>query len=286
MSDAVAITLRAVAADVALDLASQPELFAPVTDPRVPEPFVALLSRRPHTGERVTNDPAKVAVVAALRTLGWSDRRIAAAAGVARESIGPILEHAERTGVVRPLKDRVAGLVGLLAEEAAAASRELVQAVRDGERDEGVTMALRALGPMLGISVEKMQLLTGSPTEILETREARSADAEAAFLAQLRDKARAELEARTVDVTPSADSESASQPGKCLPINASPSGDTACDTAQPAQDPVATPAGSQAPAAQGAGGGIDPAGTMDHVEGSRGSEISAHGGNAQQPKHQ
>lgn len=273
MTDAVAITMRAVAADVALDLASQPELFPPAQDPRVPEQFAALLARRPHTGTRVTQDEGKVALVAALRTLGWSDRRIAAAAGVARESIGPILEHAERAGIVRPLKERLSASVGLLAEEAAAASRELVQAVRDGERDEGVTMALRALGPMLGISIEKMQLLTGSPTEILETRAAASPADEAAFLA----RARAELEGRTVNVTPATDSESAGQPRNPLSLNGVSGADTVPDTGAPVQEAELVTADQVPPGGRGSAA----AATGQQVDGSRGCEIS---GNGAQPE--
>jgi hypothetical protein len=270
--------LHTTAADVAASLLSQPELFGgPAQHPGVVAPLSSALVRRPHTGTVVTKDEGKLLLVSALRTMGHSDRKISALVGVARESIGPILMEAEKRGLVRPLKERLAQAIGLLAEESTAATRELVQEVRDGNRDEGVTMALRALGPIVGISIEKVQLLTGGPTEILETREGRSPEDEAAFLARLTAQAAAAVEARTVDVTPASDSESDGCHSKLLQCNAPSAGDTGHDTSHLAQD--ASVGGDARPTqspARGAGGG-GAGRVVSQVDGSRGSEISAHG---------
>jgi len=270
--------LHNTAAEVAASLLSQPELFGGVAQhPTVRSPLSSALVRRPHTGTVVTKDESKLLTVAALRTLGLSDRRIAAMAGVARESIGPLVLEAERRGLVRPLKERLAQSIGLLAEESTAATRELVQEVRDGHRDEGVTMALRALGPIVGISIEKVQLLTGGPTEILETREGRSPEDEAAFLARLTAQAAAAVEARTVDVTPASDSESDGCTGNPLLVNGPSLGDTGPDTSHPAQEaPVGGDARPAHALARGAGG-VDAGRVVSQVDGSGGSEISSHG---------
>jgi hypothetical protein len=265
--------LRDAASQAAAELVSQPELFGgPVEDPRVAGAALLPAVRRPHTGAVVTRDEGKVLTVAALRTLGLSDRRIAAMAGVARESIGPIMQEAERRGLVRPLKERLASAVGMLAEESTAAARELVQDLRDGDRSEGVTMALRALGPIVGIAAEKMQLLTGGATEIVETRAGRSETDEAEFLARLRSGS---VPVEAVEVRP-ADSESDAQPRNPLVPNGPVAGDTAGDTGPAAQAVSGCPSGCPV---EGAGGGSRAGGGVTNDDGSRGSAISAHGAN-------
>lgn len=157
---------------IAESLLTQPALFpSESTAGASPAALAIAKPRGSYTGERITQDEQRCLLVGALRALGLSDRRISEMAGVSRESIPSILAHLEACGQIQPLKERVTGWVGLLAEESAMASRDLVALIRAGDRSEGVTQALRALGPMLGIATEKMQLLTGQATEIVETRE-------------------------------------------------------------------------------------------------------------------
>ena len=273
MSDQVNRALHAAAHEVALTLVSQPDLFpSEPSDAPLLSPSQAV--RRVPSGKILANDEERCLLVAALRELGLSDRRISAMAGVARESIGPILLRMEKAGKVRPLKERLAGAIGLLAEESTQAAREMVQTLRDGDMSEGVTMALRALGPMVGITAEKVQLLTGGPTEILETRVAAAPEDEAAFLARLTERAAADLAARTVDVTPSPDSESDGQQRNALARNGSVGPDTSADTTAIALDPDV--AGDRPPApmpAEGAGG-VTAAAPVTQVDSSRGCEIS------------
>lgn len=275
MSDQVNRSLGAVAADVAMQLVSQPDLFPAVPrDGGAPLLSPANAVRRVPSGKILAQDEERCLLVAALRELGLSDRKISTMTGVARESIGPILMRMERTGKVRPLKERLAGAIGLLAEESTQAARELVQSLRDGDRSEGVTMALRALGPMVGITAEKVQLLTGGPTEILETRVAAAPEDEAAFLARLTARAEADLAARTVDVTPPTDSESDGHPCNTLPVNGHSDGDTARDTGSPVQEPALAGDRPQVPVPAEGAGGVTAAAPVTQDDGSRGCEIS------------
>lgn len=158
---------------IADSLLTQPALFpADASGGASPAALAIAKPRGAYTGQRITQDEPRCLLVGALRALGLSDRRISDMAGVSRESIPAILLHLEARGQIQPLKERVTGWVGLLAEESAMASRDLVALIRAGDRSEGVTQSLRALGPMLGIATEKMQLLTGQATEIVETRDA------------------------------------------------------------------------------------------------------------------
>jgi hypothetical protein len=148
----------------------------------------------------VTLDEDRVRLVGALKLLNLSDRKIAAVAQCARESIPQMVAEAERRGWLRPIKERLTASLGALAEDAVAASREIVEDIRDGKASEGAVLALRALGPMVGITTEKLLLLTGQPTEIRETREAADPAAHRAWLARLAPA--------VLDVTPVPDSES------------------------------------------------------------------------------
>lgn len=281
MSDQVNRALGAVAADVAMQLVSQPDLFpAEPRDGAAPLLSPATAVRRVPSGKILAQDEERCLLVAALRELGLSDRKISSMTGVARESIGPILMRMERAGKVRPLKERLAGAIGLLAEESTQAARELVQVLRDGDRSEGVTMALRALGPMVGITAEKVQLLTGGPTEILETRVAAAPEDEAAFLARLTARAEADLAARTVDVTPPTDSESDGQSRNVLLCNCAVSVDTVADTRSAGQQAIGAGDRPQVPDPAEGAGGVTAAAPVTHDDGSRGCEISDLGANS------
>jgi hypothetical protein len=97
----------------------------------------------------VTLDEDRVRLVGGLKLLGLSDRKIAAVAQCARESIPQMVAEAERRGWLRPIKERLTASLGALAEDAVSASREIVEDIRDGKASEGAVLALRALGPMV-----------------------------------------------------------------------------------------------------------------------------------------
>ena len=270
-------SMRADAQAIAESLVSQPALFD--IGPNVsPAAQAVVATRGRYTGERSTLDESKTLLVCALRALGCSDRKIAEAAGVARESIPLHLAAGERSGQIRPLKERLQQWVGLLAEESTVAARDLVAAVRAGDRSEGVTMALRALGPMVGIAVEKHQLLTGQATEIIEQRSAPNHDEFAAWMRS----------AVAVETVPS-QSESVGSAHVAVDLQALTTlgaGAGAGLVAQSAGDPVPVGAADQSPGdgrEQGEGGVAPSAGVVDD-DGSRPSKIISQGRRPKQPK--
>jgi hypothetical protein len=187
MENSPTALLSGVCAAVAADLVTQPALF-PVESPKgFPSGSATLfpVSRGQYSGARVTLDEDRVRLVGALKLLNLSDRKIAAMAQCARESIPQMVAEAERRGWLRPIKERLTASLGALAEDAVSASREIVEDIRDGKASEGAVLALRALGPMVGITTEKLLLLTGQPTEIRETRPAGDPAAHRAWLQAL-----------------------------------------------------------------------------------------------------
>lgn len=250
METSPAALLSGVCAAVAADLVSQPALFPAESPQRSPSGSAPLFPavRGQYSGARVTLDEDRVRLVGGLKLLGLSDRKIASVAQCARESIPQMVAEAERRGWIRPIKERLTASLGALAEDAVSASRKIVEDIRDGKADEGAVLALRALGPMVGITTEKLLLLTGQPTEIRETREAADPAAHRAWLARL---------APTVlDVTPVPDSESggnmripADSGASLAPVGAS--------VAPRPADPVASgPVGGLEEPATGGGGGL------------------------------
>lgn len=160
---------------IAESLLTQPALFSIEEDlyaSAAPSPeAMAVVGRGQYSGERITADESRCLLIGALRELGLSDRKISEIAGCARESIPVVVEHLERLGRIRPLKERLERWTGLLAESTALTARELVERIREGKTDVETSMALRALGPMLGISIERYQTLTGQASQIIETRD-------------------------------------------------------------------------------------------------------------------
>lgn len=258
--------LHADASLIAESLVSQPALFDIPTEAS-PAAHAVVAQRGRYTGERSTLDESKTLLVCALRALGCSDRKIAEAAGVARESIPLHLAAGEASGRIRPLKDRLTQWVGLLAEESTLAARDLVDAVRAGDRSEGVTMSLRALGPVMGIAVEKLQLLTGQATEIIEQRSAPSHDEFAAWMKS----------AVAIESAPS-QSESVGSGAGCVDLQEVASVGAVAG-AELVPDSVAKVAGDRAQGAgreQGEGGGASCAG-VSTVDGSTPSKIISQG---------
>ena len=175
-------------------LVSQPSLFS-IPAPSSPEILTVATRPREFTGAITTRDERLVLLVGALRELRVSDREIARRCGIARESIPALVRAAEASGQLRPLKERLVGLLGDLAEQSGHALLELVEESRAGmstQRSEVVTSLIRGLGPVLGIATEKLQLLTGQATEIVVTKRDPGLD----------DELTAWLRARPIDVTP------------------------------------------------------------------------------------
>lgn len=176
---------RQTAMDVAREMISQPALFSEFDgmDGFTPPPQAV----QRYTGERSTQDEQKMLKVGAMRLLGASDREIEQCCGVTRRTIPVLLAELEKSGRITPLKQRLAQATGDNAERANIALRFLLERVghattktitMKGEDievpDEGISMELaamiKAVSTALGITTEKVLLLTGQATEIVETR--------------------------------------------------------------------------------------------------------------------
>lgn len=117
-----------------------------------------------------SNDEETNLRVGAMRLLGFSDRHIERECGIDRRTIPHRLEWCAQAGRIPAQKDRLLRLVGESAEKAGMALPELLERVRAGETSTELASLVKAVATALGITVEKVQLLTGSPTEILEQR--------------------------------------------------------------------------------------------------------------------
>jgi hypothetical protein len=236
-------------------LVSQPSLF-PAAAPSSPDIMAVSTRPREFSGAITTKNERLVLLVGALRELRVSDREIARKCGIARESIPALVRAAEQSGQLRPVKERLVGLLGDLAEQSGHALLELVEESRNpmGEgRSEVVSSLIRGLGPVLGIATEKLQLLTGQATEIVVTKRDPGLD----------DELTAWLRARPIDVTPDTgapDAQSGVDATISAQIRPDVSPDTLPDTSTPVPPAPAGPQGGSIPAgaagSTGAGGGI------------------------------
>lgn len=167
--------------DVARELLKQPELISELLPEDKPRTFLAEPAHEKvqrYTGARSTSDEheQRNLMIGALRLLGASDREIESACGVTRRSIPLILADLEKTGRVTPLKERLSKLVGDNAEQSAIALRILLDKAQQGQESMELSGMIKAVATSLGITVEKLQLLTGAATEIVETRVAAGRD--------------------------------------------------------------------------------------------------------------
>lgn len=176
---------RQTAMDVAREMISEPHLFSEFDGIDGFSPPAQTVQR--YTGERSTQDEQKMLKVGAMRLLGASDREIEQCCGVTRRTIPVLLAELEKRGRITPLKQRLAMATGDNAERANIALRFLLERVGHtttktitvkGEEieveDHGISVELaamiKAVSTALGITTEKVLLLTGQATEIVETR--------------------------------------------------------------------------------------------------------------------
>lgn len=169
--------------DVATDLLSQPDFFSrhrddlPLTEQSLPRP-------ERYTGDRSDDEPTNLRV-GAMRMLGFSDRAIERECGVDRRTIPHRLAWLEKTKRIPAVKDRI---VAVTANNAETSGLVLADLLSRATKDISTDMAamIKAVATAHGITVEKLQLLTGSPTEILETRVGAGRDEQEAFWASVR----------------------------------------------------------------------------------------------------
>lgn len=167
--------------------AAQPGLFDSETERELESGITAsarrLFERKQWdiNGKISTKDEQKAMQVLACLASGMSRRKIREICKVHHYTIDAIDQAATKGGHLEPLKERVRQAVARLALEAIEETREALQ---NKDRDMDAAQWLKAAGTVMGIAVDKDQLLTGLPTEIIEQRSAPGrADLEA-FLAQ------------------------------------------------------------------------------------------------------
>lgn len=158
------------AEDVARELLSQPAFFLEfdgVKGLTVPPPAL-----QRYTGDRSTSEQHELRnlKIGALRLLGASDRQIEEACHVTRRTIPLILADLEKSGRITPLKQRLAMATGNNAERANIALRVLLDRAAEGGESMELAGMIKAVATALGITTEKLLLLTGQATEIVETR--------------------------------------------------------------------------------------------------------------------
>jgi hypothetical protein len=240
--------------DALAELTSAPAFF----DERgEPTPSLKTAAER-YTGSRAVRDEARVDLVAALRLLGASDRQIARTAGCDVRLIPLLLTEAETRGRIPALKERVSRLAGSNAEDSGLLLRELLNRGLNGEVSPELAAMLKSTATVLGITVEKVQLLTGGATERIEQVAAAGRDEAEAWAASIRRAREAAIEA---EVVVPIDCESAGKPTEQAQIRCE---DHLCHGFDTAATPLAT-APATAPAsiltsssaqAEGGGGGL------------------------------
>ena len=122
-----------------------------------------------YTGAR-SDDEATNLRVGAMRLLGFSDRAIERECGVDHRTIPHRIDWCVQTNRIPAQKERLLQRVGEVAEKSGIILNCLLNRAHEGECSTDLASMIKAVATSLGITVEKVQLLTGSPTEILETR--------------------------------------------------------------------------------------------------------------------
>lgn len=119
-----------------------------------------------YTGAKLAKNTERCALVAALKLLHYSDRKIAEVIGCDTRSIRLMVAEIEKSGAIPALKQRLVELVGANAEQAQIAVRELLDETLAGGRSLDLASMIKAVGQVADFMAEKHQLLTGAPTEI------------------------------------------------------------------------------------------------------------------------
>lgn len=132
--------------------------------------------RGAYNGAILAKDRELVCEVWRAYSLGDSQRAIAARLGIDRRSVRNLIEQGEAAGEIPPLKERITKRVGQAAE---AGVEQLLEAVEDGE------IAASQLPVGVAILIDKMQVLGGAPTSIVEHRRDVTKEDLDAYLAQL-----------------------------------------------------------------------------------------------------
>jgi hypothetical protein len=142
----------------------QVELFSPgMVEAEIQ--FVASAKEYLHTGKIVGKDEEKVRRVVEMTLMGASVRQIKRACGVGYGSILKIRELAVASGKLGTIKERLASNAGRVAEMS---SETMLEMLAEGKVPPNV------IAVMFGVSTDKMMLLMGEATTIVEHKEGAS----------------------------------------------------------------------------------------------------------------
>lgn len=114
------------------------------------------------TGKILSKDEERMLEVATAVFEGKSDRRIAEVCGVNRRSIRPIMRILEERKLLAPLKERLLAGLGRLAELSVQRATEMV---------EDDLMPAQSIPILMGVAIDKRELLAGGVTSRVEARE-------------------------------------------------------------------------------------------------------------------
>lgn len=134
-----------------------------------------------HTGKIVGKDAEKVRRVCEMTLMGASVRQIKRACGVGYGSILKIRELAVASGKLGTIKERLATQAGRVAEMS---SETMLEMLAEGKVPANV------IAMMFGVATDKMMLLTGEATAIVEHKEAPSEERLRAWALEIAAKAK------------------------------------------------------------------------------------------------
>lgn len=203
--------------DVAEELVAQPSLFDRDLVP-LNLPVLRAAKRLSNTGKIATRDDATAMAIAACKLSGMGNAETAKRVGVTHHTVRNVIRFLEESGRIPSAQERMAHQLGEMAESASTEITKLIDQA-DGKWSPAAAGAVRALGIAVGIGVDKYQLLTGSPTQILEQRVGvPAADVVKEYEQKLR-----EAFGPIIDVeTSTTDSQSVVSPPKCLSDSSAP----------------------------------------------------------------
>jgi hypothetical protein len=241
-------TLADACLDISEDLLAQPSLFDGDFIP-VEVPILRAAKRFSSTGKLTTREEATALAIAACKLAGLSDRQTGKRVGVSATTVSGVMRLLESSGRIPAAQERLASRLGEMAESATSEIGRLITDA-DGDWTPASAGAVRALGIAIGIGVDKLQLLTGQATAIVEQRVgAPSADAVREWEGKLR-----QMFGPVIDVPSEApDVQSSDNNHKCLNDRIDTVGNAVLATVNShrADDYVA----SASPVSLGAGGG-------------------------------
>lgn len=247
--------------------AAQPGLFDSKTEQELEHGVTAAARRLFESkswdvnGRFSTQDEQKAIRVLACLATGMSRRKIRALCGVHHYTIDAIDQAATKGGHLEPLRQRVRDAVARLALEAA---EEVREALQSPTKDMDAAQWLKAAGFVFGVAIDKDQLLTGLPTEIIEQR---SAPSRVDLEAWLQSQGMAVVsQVSAVDVQSPDTQHKTLMVNDCNPLNTQPNTEIALDSvavSTPVEDSATNPGTSK-----GGGGGDNQTAPATQVDGS------------------